>query len=99
MGLVSDASPSNVSGDLNIVSVTAQQSNEAGINAVVVDIQPHMPSRARSSVESGRGLPLYAGSFIPLASLRVSSLLLSSRNSAGSFAQSFIASLSAPGAT
>ena len=59
MGLVSDASPSNVSGDLNIVSVTAQQSDEAGIDAVVVDVQPHRPSLTRSSVERGRGLPWY----------------------------------------
>jgi len=40
------------------MAVAAQQSDEAGIDAVVVEVKPHRPSLTRSSVERGRGLPL-----------------------------------------
>src|SRR6266478_7058313 len=82
---VTVSAQSYISGDLDIVAVSAQQSEERGIEAVVVDIQPHRPSLTRSSVERGRGLPvnLMAGSFMPLASPRMSLLRLSSRNSGG----------------
>ena len=53
LDLVAAAAQADVGWDLNIVPVTAQQSDEAGINAVVVDVQPHRPSLARSSVERG----------------------------------------------
>jgi len=40
-----------------------------------LDLQPHRPSVARSSVERGLGLPLYfiAGSFVPIALAKSSS--------------------------
>jgi hypothetical protein len=38
--------------------VAAQESDEALIDAIVVEVKPHRPSLARSSVERGRGLPL-----------------------------------------
>jgi hypothetical protein len=41
------------------VSVTPQESDETGIDAVVVEVKPHRPSLTRSSVERGRGLPWY----------------------------------------
>src|ERR1700730_11655577 len=97
VGLVTASGQSYVGWNLDIVPVTAQQSYEAGIDAVVDDVKPHRPSLRRSSVERGRGLPLnlMAGSFMPVASLRMSSLRLSSRNSGGSLAQYSIASRTA----
>ncbi len=69
--------------------VTAQQSDETGIDAVVVDVRPHKPSRALSFVERGRGLPVFrmAGSFMPITSRPRSCLRLSLRLSGGSFRQ------------
>ena len=44
VNLVAASGQSNVGGSLNIVSVTAQQPDQLGIDAVVVDVQPHNPS-------------------------------------------------------
>lgn len=73
VGLITDAGQSDVGGDLDIVPITAKQSDKARIDAVVVEVQPHMPNLARSSVERERGLPLraIAGSFMPIASLKI----------------------------
>jgi len=50
---------SNIGRHLNIMAITAQQPDENGIDAVVVDVKPYRPSLTRSSVDSGRGFPLY----------------------------------------
>src|SRR5262249_5541074 len=67
VGLIVAAYTSDGRRSLNVVPVTAQQSDESGIDAVVVQIQPHNPSLTRSSVVRGRGLPMrqIAGSFMP----------------------------------
>ena len=57
--LVAAAAQADVGWDLNIVPVTASNRMRPGIDAVVVDVKPHRPSLTRSSVERGRGLPLY----------------------------------------
>ena len=59
VNLVAASGQSDVGRYLNVVPVTPQQSDEAGIDAVVVDVKPHRPSLTRSSVDRGRGLPLY----------------------------------------
>ena len=59
MSLVGASGESNVGWNLDIVPVPPQQSDEARIDAVVVEVQPHRPSLTRSSVERGRGLPWY----------------------------------------
>src|SRR6266545_3709438 len=41
VGLVARSGQSDIGGDLDIVPITAQQSNQARIDAVVVDVQPH----------------------------------------------------------
>jgi hypothetical protein len=58
MDLIAAAGQADVGGDLKIVPVAAQQSDEARIDAVVVEVEPQRPSLTRSSVERGRGLPL-----------------------------------------
>ncbi len=84
--LVAAAGQSDFGGDLDIMPVATQQSDEAGIDAVVIDLKPHRPSLTRSSVERARGRPVnfVAGSFMPVASARMSSLRWSSRSSGGS---------------
>ena len=58
MDLVTSSGYGDVGWDLDIVPLAAQQSDESGIDAIVVQVKPHGPSLARSSVESVRGLPL-----------------------------------------
>src|SRR5579859_1838656 len=75
MRLIASSRQCDVRRDLDIVTVPAQQSNEGCIDAVVVDVNPHRPNLARSSVVRARGFPEYlmAGSFIPVASASRSS--------------------------
>jgi hypothetical protein len=74
--LVDNTDESDIRGDLNIMAIAAQNANQARIDAVVVNIQSHKPSLARSSVVRARGLPLrqMEGSFMPIASRSISSL-------------------------
>ena len=58
-----------VGGNLDVMAITSQQPDESWVDAVVVEVEPHNPSLARSSFGRGRGLPLWriAGSFMPIA--------------------------------
>jgi len=59
MDLIAASGKADVGGDLDIMPIAAQQSDEARIDAVVVEVEPHRPSLTRSSVERARGLPLH----------------------------------------
>src|SRR5437879_1750921 len=86
VNLVAAARQSNIRRRLHVMPVTAQQAEKAGIDTIIVDVESHSPSLTRSSVDRARGLPvnLIAGSFMPIASAKMSSRRWSSRNSGGS---------------
>ncbi len=48
MDLIAASGQPDIGGNLDIMPVAAHQSDEARIDAIVVDVQPHRPSLTRS---------------------------------------------------